>query len=48
MTGNKVIDFLLILIAIVIAIIVLFKLIDILDAEAAAAMIGSHAWEVAG
>ncbi len=48
MTGNRVVDFLLILIAILIAIIVIFKLIDVLDDESEEVSYAPYAWEVMG
>ncbi len=48
MTGNRVFVFLLILIAVVIAIIVPFKLIDVLDSESDEVSYAPYAWEVAG
>jgi hypothetical protein len=48
MTGNRIIDAVLILIIIVIAVIVLFKLIDILDDESDTAFFDPHVMEVVG
>ena len=49
MTGNRIIDAVLILIIIVIAVIVLFKLIDILDDESDTAFVyDPHVMEVVG
>ncbi len=48
MTGNRVVDFLLILIAILIAIIVIFKLNDVLDDESNDVSYAPYAGEVMG